>query len=154
MRHIFLLFIIGIAIGGLIAEQRTAPAKADPVDMLIKKSHGTMRKAGEVSQRADKQVAEGVSKMKESIQALESEKEQLVEQVKVMQEEIDSVGVDYRSMKSVADSLATENVRTMEMLRKASLEPKAAVRKANDQWCTGIAMYLWGRFVFFVLFEQ
>ena len=88
MRHIFLLFIIGVAIGGLIAEQRTAPAKADPVDMLIKKSHGTMRKAGEVSQRADKQVAESVSKMKESIQALESEKEQLVEQVKVMQDEI------------------------------------------------------------------
>lgn len=71
-----------------------------------------------------------------------------------LKKEIDSVGVDYRSMKSVADSLATENVRTMEMLRKASLEPKAAVRKANDQWCTGIAMYLWGRFVFFVLFEQ
>jgi hypothetical protein len=42
----------------------------------------------------------------------------------------------------------------MEMLRKASLEPKAAVGKANDQWVTGIAMYLWGRFVFFVLFEQ
>ena len=71
-----------------------------------------------------------------------------------LKKEIDSAGVDYRSMKSVADSLATENVRTMEMLRKASLEPKAAVRKANDQWCTGIAMYLWGRFVFFVLFEQ
>jgi len=88
MRHMFLLFIIGIAIGNLIAEQRTAPAKVDPVDLLIEKSHGTMRKAGEVSQRADKQVAEGVSKMKESIQALESEKEQLVEQVKVMQDEI------------------------------------------------------------------
>jgi hypothetical protein len=47
-----------------------------------------MRKAAAVSQRADKQVAEGVSKMKESIQALEMEKEQLVEQVKVMQDEI------------------------------------------------------------------
>lgn len=88
MRHILMLFIIGIAIGNLIAEQRTAPAKVDPVDLLIEKSHGTMRKAAAVSQRADKQVAEGVSKMKESIQALEMEKEQLVEQVKVMQDEI------------------------------------------------------------------
>ena len=88
MRHMFLLFIIGIAIGNVIAEQRTAPAKADPVDMLIEKSHGTMRKASEVSHRADKKVAEGISKMKESIQALEMEKEQLVEQVKVMQDEI------------------------------------------------------------------
>lgn len=71
-----------------------------------------------------------------------------------LKKEIDSVSVDYRGMKSVADSLATQNIRTMEMLRKASLEPKAAVRKANDQWRAGIAIYLWGRFVFFVLFEQ
>jgi hypothetical protein len=57
-------------------------------------------------------------------------------------------------MKSVADSLATENIKTTETLRKALLEPKAAVDKVNDQWRTGVAIYLWGRFVFFVLFEQ
>jgi hypothetical protein len=71
-----------------------------------------------------------------------------------LKKEIDSVGVDYRGMKSVADSLATENIRTTETLRKALLEPKAAVDKVNDQWRTGVAIYLWGRFVFFVLFEQ
>jgi hypothetical protein len=71
-----------------------------------------------------------------------------------LKKEIDSVSVDYRGMKSVADSLATENIRTTETLRKALLEPKAAVDKVNDQWRTGVAIYLWGRFVFFVLFEQ
>lgn len=71
-----------------------------------------------------------------------------------LKKEIDSVGVEYRGMKSVADSLATENIKTTETLRKALLEPKAAVDKVNDQWRTGVAIYLWGRFVFFVLFEQ
>ena len=71
-----------------------------------------------------------------------------------LKKEIDSLSVDYRGMKSVADSLATENIRTTETLRKALLEPKAAVDKVNDQWRTGVAIYLWGRFVFFVLFEQ
>ncbi len=71
-----------------------------------------------------------------------------------LKKEIDSVSVDYRSMKLVADSLATENIKTTETLRKALLEPKAAVDKVNDQWRTGVAIYLWGRFVFFVLFEQ
>ena len=70
-----------------------------------------------------------------------------------LKKEIDSVSVDYRGMKSIADSLATQNVRTMEMLRKASLEPEAAVKKANDQWRTGVALYLWARFAFFALFE-
>jgi hypothetical protein len=71
-----------------------------------------------------------------------------------LKKEIDSVSVDYRGMKSVADSLATENIKTTETLRKALLEPKAAVDKVNDQWRTGVAICLWGRFVFFVLFEQ
>jgi len=71
-----------------------------------------------------------------------------------LKKEIDSVSVNYRGMKSVADSLATENIRTTETLRKALLEPKAAVDEVNDQWRTGVAIYLWGRFVFFVLFEQ
>jgi hypothetical protein len=71
-----------------------------------------------------------------------------------LKKDIDSLSVDYRGMKSVADSLATQNVRTTEMLRKALLEPKAAVRKANDQWIAGVVMYLWCRFVFFVSFEQ
>ncbi len=71
-----------------------------------------------------------------------------------LKKEIDSVRVDYRGMKSVADSLATENIKTTETLRKALLVPKAAVSRANDQWIGGIATYLWGRFVFFVLFEQ
>jgi hypothetical protein len=71
-----------------------------------------------------------------------------------LKKEIDSVSVDYRGMKSVADSLATENIRTTETLRKALLKPNAAVDKVNDQWRAGVAIYLWGRFVFFVLFEQ
>lgn len=71
-----------------------------------------------------------------------------------LKKEIDSISRDYNGMKCVSDSLATENMRNIERLRKSMMEPKAAIRKVNDQWIAGIALYAWSRFVFFVLFEQ
>lgn len=71
-----------------------------------------------------------------------------------LKKEIDSISRDYNSMKRVSDSLATENIRNVERLRKSMMEPSAAIRKVNNQWVSGIALYAWSRFVFFVLFEQ
>ena len=56
-------------------------------------------------------------------------------------------------MKLVADSLATENIKTTETLRKALLEPKAAVDKANDQWRTGVSVSVWFSVIFYVVFS-
>lgn len=86
-RTIILLFT-GIAVGTLIAKQNEPDVEADPIDIIIEKSNQTMRSASLVSARADKQVASKVAEMKQTILVLEEEKEQLVEQVKVMQDEI------------------------------------------------------------------
>lgn len=91
MKHTILLLITGIAIGAVLADQKTNAVTPDPVDAIIQKSHETMRKASAVSARADQQVAQSISKMKETIEVLEEEKEQLVEQVKVMENEIVAV---------------------------------------------------------------
>lgn len=88
MKNIILFIIAGIAIGVVLAEKKESNASVDPVDLIIQKSHQTMRKASAVSARADQQVAKSISKMKETIEVLEEEKEQLVEQVKVMENEI------------------------------------------------------------------
>jgi predicted transcriptional regulator len=88
MKNITLLLITGIAVGALLADQKKQNVQADPIDIIIEKSKQTMRQASEVSARADKQVAESVSKMKQVIEVLEEQNEQLVEQVKVMEDEI------------------------------------------------------------------
>jgi predicted RNase H-like nuclease (RuvC/YqgF family) len=88
MKNITLLLITGIAVGAVLADQKKQNVQADPIDIIIEKSKKTMRQASAVSAMADKQVAESISKMKETIEVLEEEKEQLVEQVKVMENEI------------------------------------------------------------------
>ena len=70
-----------------------------------------------------------------------------------LKKEIDSLSLDYRSMKLVADSLTTENIRTTETLRKALLEPKAAVDKVNEQWRTGVSVSVWFSVIFYVVFS-
>ena len=91
MKNTILLLITGIAVGAVLADQKKSDSNLDPVDAIIEKSKQTMRQASAVSARADKQVAESVSKMKQTIEVLEEEKEQLVEQVKVMENEIVSI---------------------------------------------------------------
>lgn len=88
MKRTLLLLIAGIAVGAIIAKKNEPKVQADPVDLIIEKSNQTMRSASLVSARADKQVASKVAEMKQTILVLEEEKEQLVEQVKVMQDEI------------------------------------------------------------------
>ena len=70
-----------------------------------------------------------------------------------LKKDIDSLSLDYRSMKLVADSLTTENIRTTETLRKALLEPKAAVDKVNEQWRTGVSVSVWFSVIFYVVFS-
>jgi hypothetical protein len=91
MKNITLLLITGIAVGALLAEQKKQTTKADPIDIIIEKSKKTMRQASAVSAKADKQVSESVSKMKQAIEVLEEEKKVLVEQVKVMENEITTI---------------------------------------------------------------
>lgn len=91
MTRSILILAAGIAVGALIAKKQEPEKPVDPVDLIIEKSNQTMKQAGEVSAKADKQVAKSIGEMKQTIQVLEEEKEQLVEQVKVMQDEIVAV---------------------------------------------------------------
>lgn len=88
MKNFALLLLTGIALGVLIAKSNKKEKVYDPVELIIQKSNQTMRNASEVSARVDKQVSTSIGEMKQTIQVLEEEKEQLVEQVKVMQDEI------------------------------------------------------------------
>jgi hypothetical protein len=91
MTRSILLLISGITVGVLVAKKNEPEKPIDPVDLIIEKSNQTMKQASEVSAKADKQVAKSIGEMKQTIQVLEEEKEQLVEQVKVMQDEIVAV---------------------------------------------------------------
>lgn len=88
MRHIFLLTVIGIMVGVALADGKKENKPVDPTDLIIEKSKQTMQSASRVSALADQVVVSEVSQMKETIVALEIEKEQLFEQVKVMEDEI------------------------------------------------------------------
>lgn len=88
MTRIILLLVTGIAVGALIAKQNEPETPVDPVDLIIEKSKQTMQQASQVSARVDKQVAEKITEMKQTIEVLAEEKEMLVEQVKEMEDEI------------------------------------------------------------------
>ena len=91
MTRTILLLAAGITVGVLIAKKSEPVKSVDPVDLIIEKSNQTMRQASEVSARADKVVAGKITEMKQTIEVLEEEKEQLVEQVTVMQNEITTI---------------------------------------------------------------
>ncbi len=88
MTRTILLLAAGIAVGALIAKKSEPTKAVDPVDLIIEKSNQTMRQASAVSAKADKVVSSKITEMKQTIEVLEEEKEQLVEQVTVMQNEI------------------------------------------------------------------
>ena len=88
MTRTLLLLAAGITVGALIAKQNEPEVQPDPVDIIIEKSKQTMQQASQVSARVDQQVAEKITEMKQTIEVLAEEKEQLVEQVKVMEDEI------------------------------------------------------------------
>ena len=88
MTRTLLLLAAGITVGALIAKQNRPEVQPDPVDIIIEKSKQTMQQASQVSARVDQQVAEKITEMKQTIEVLAEEKEMLVEQVKVMEDEI------------------------------------------------------------------
>ena len=88
MTRTLLLLAAGIAVGALIAKQNEPEVAPDPVDLIIEKSKQTMQQASQVSAMADQAVAERITEMKQTIEVLAEEKEMLVEQVKVMEDEI------------------------------------------------------------------
>jgi len=89
--HALMAMAIGVLVGGALVAQKPRPVEADQIDIIIEKSHQTMRQAAQVSAKADKLVVEQVQEMKATIKVLEEEKVTLVEQVKVMQNEIVSI---------------------------------------------------------------
>jgi hypothetical protein len=91
MKRTLLLLIAGIAVGAVIAKKNDKHAQVDSVDLIIEKSNQTMRQASAVSARADKAVSSKMVEMKQAITVLEQEKKVLVEQVKVMENAIDSI---------------------------------------------------------------
>lgn len=91
MTRTILLLVTGVAVGALVAKQNEPSEPIDTVDLIIEKSKQTMRQASAVSARADEMVAAKITEMKETIEVLEEEKEQLVEQVKEMEDEIAAV---------------------------------------------------------------
>jgi hypothetical protein len=91
MRHLFLLTVIGIMVGVALADGKKQNKSVDPTDLIIEKSKQTMQSASKVSAMADQIVVSEVAQMKETIVALEVEKEQLVEQVTEMKYEITTI---------------------------------------------------------------
>ena len=88
MTRTLLLLAAGIAVGALIAKQNKPEVAPDPVDLIIEKSKQTMQQASQVSARADQAVASKITEMKQTIEVLAEEKEMLVEQGKVMEDDI------------------------------------------------------------------
>ena len=83
--------LIGVLIGGAITAKKPNQVQADPTDLIIEKSKQTMQKAASVSQKADQVVVAQVKEMKQTIEVLEVERESLVQQVKVMYNEMESI---------------------------------------------------------------
>lgn len=89
--EIALYLLVGGVIGfGLSAQVKKQP-EPDPVELIIEKSNQTMRSASLVSSKVDKVVVGEIKQMKQTIEVLEEEKENLVEQVKVMYNEISTI---------------------------------------------------------------
>ena len=84
------LLITAIAFATIVvtANKKEQNVNADPIDIIIERSNQTMRQASEVSAKVDEQVATKINEMKETIEVLVEEKTQLVEQVKLMEDEI------------------------------------------------------------------
>tara|TARA_R110000868_G_scaffold295087_2_gene555507 strand:+ start:139 stop:426 length:288 start_codon:yes stop_codon:yes gene_type:complete len=71
-----------------------------------------------------------------------------------LKKDIDSVSVDYRRMKFVADSIAAENICAIERLHDAELKPMVAVNKVNDQWRTGVSVSVWLSVAVYFIFQN
>jgi len=95
MKTIYPEVAVYLLVGGLIGFGLSAQVKKekqpDPVELILEKSNQTMRQAGQVSAKVDRVVVGEIKQMKQTIEVLEVEKEMLIEQVNVMQDEIVSI---------------------------------------------------------------
>jgi hypothetical protein len=82
------ILLILLIIGGILSAQKPKQREVLDIDLMIEKSNQTMRKASAVSKNADNLIVAEVKEMKATITTLEEEKVALVEQVKVMENEI------------------------------------------------------------------
>lgn len=91
MKNTVLLFALLFLFGDMILANKSESVEVDPVDSIIEQSQQTMRQAAKVSEMADKVVVAQVQEMKETIEVLEDEKQDLVQQIKVMYNEIHTI---------------------------------------------------------------
>jgi hypothetical protein len=82
------ILLILLIIGGILSAQKPKQREVLDIDLMIEKSNKTMQKASAVSKNADNLIVAEVKEMKATITTLEEEKVALVEQVKVMENEI------------------------------------------------------------------
>lgn len=87
--HPAIHFLLGILLGGLVASSVTAQKpETKPVDdteLLMEQSLATMAKVRAATQKADKVVVAKVTEMKEEVQELKTQNEELKEEVKVLE---------------------------------------------------------------------
>lgn len=83
--HPAIHFILGILLGGLVSSRVTAQKpETNPLDdteLLIEQSLATMAKVRAATQKADKLVVAKVTEMKEELQELKLQNEELKEEV-------------------------------------------------------------------------
>jgi hypothetical protein len=86
-----IVLLIVLIVAGILNAQKPKVKVVDDMDLMIEKSNQTMRKAASVSKNADNLIVAEVQEMKATITTLEEEKVALVQQVKVMENEIVAV---------------------------------------------------------------
>jgi predicted RNase H-like nuclease (RuvC/YqgF family) len=95
MKTMYSKIALYLLIGGVVGYGLSAKVKKqkspDPVDIILEKSQQTMKDAGVVSAKVDKVVVNEIKEMKETIEVLEVENNQLEQQVHVMQNEIRTI---------------------------------------------------------------
>ena len=83
-----IVLLIVLIIAGILSAQKPKQREVLDIDLIIENSNKTMQKAASVSKSVDNLIVAEVKEMKATITTLEEEKVALVEQVKVMQDEI------------------------------------------------------------------
>jgi hypothetical protein len=96
--RLFLLTMLGIAIGKGLMAALPEEKEVDPIEAIIEKSMKTMARASEVSRRADQRVVLKVSEMKAEIEVLEEEKAVLVEQNAQYMEAVQTIQEHYNEI--------------------------------------------------------
>lgn len=65
-----------------------------------------------------------------------------------MKHELEEAHLDYAGMKAIADSLATQNLRNAESLRKVKETLPEALKEVNREWWARMAFVTWGFLVY------